>query len=232
MTRLWRGLVVAAAGGALTGILSACGVPLQETAEPLPSSFLPAPRVPSTAATTDGSSTPTAATTPSASTRPQSAYLRLWFVQDDGLAAAESTLPVGTAPDHVVRALATGPTPEQEQTGLRTVARDPLTGLSLVSVATPASSPAAEPAPTSSASVFYPPESSVTVRLDPAFSALPPTEQVLLLGQVVLSLAGAGETSVAFTDDAGAPVAVPLPDGRLLDGPATARDYNALIVRP
>ncbi len=73
---------------------------------------------------------------------------------------------------------------------------------------------------------------SVTVRLNPAFSALPPSEQVLLLGQVVLSLAGAGEESVAFVDDSGSPVAVPLPDGRLLDTPATARDYASLIVRP
>ena len=37
---------------------------------------------------------------------------------------------------------------------------------------------------------------------------------------------------VAFTDEAGATLAVPLPDGRLLDGPATARDYASLIVRP
>jgi hypothetical protein len=35
-----------------------------------------------------------------------------------------------------------------------------------------------------------------------------------------------------FTDEAGSPVAVPLPDGRLLDVPATARDYSSLIVRP
>jgi hypothetical protein len=72
----------------------------------------------------------------------------------------------------------------------------------------------------------------VTVRLSSAFTALPPTEQVLLLGQVVLSLTGAGQNSVAFADEAGTPVAVPLPDGRLLDVPATARDYNSLIIRP
>ena len=73
---------------------------------------------------------------------------------------------------------------------------------------------------------------AVSVRLSPAFSALPSTEQVLLLGQVVLSLTGAGEGSVAFTDDSGTLVGVPLPGGRLLDVPATARDYNELIIRP
>ena len=72
----------------------------------------------------------------------------------------------------------------------------------------------------------------MTVILSSAFSALPPAEQVLLLGQVVLSLAGSGETSVLFTDETGSPVAVPLPDGRLLDLPATARDYSSLIIRP
>ncbi len=54
---------------------------------------------------------------------------------------------------------------------------------------------------------------------------------MLLLGQVVLSLTGAGQSSVSFVDESGAPLAVPLPDGRLLDMPATARDYAGLIVR-
>ncbi len=72
----------------------------------------------------------------------------------------------------------------------------------------------------------------MTVALSPAFSALPPAEQVLLLGQVVLSLTGAGASFVSFVDEAGSPVAVPLPDGRLLDTPATARDYGTLIIRP
>ena len=76
------------------------------------------------------------------------------------------------------------------------------------------------------------PPGSVTVILNAAFGALPPVEQVLLLGQVVLSLTGSGETSVSFTDESGNPVAVPLPDGRLLDVPATARDYSSLIVKP
>ena len=118
------------------------------------------------------------------------------------------------------------------------ILRDPLTGQALVSVAVVAGeSPSAPVMPTGAAS--GPPQQSVveapaavTVTLNSAFSALPPAEQVLLLGQVVLSLAGAGEQTVEFVDDAGSPVAVPLPDGRLLDAPATARDYASLIVRP
>jgi hypothetical protein len=51
---------------------------------------------------------------------------------------------------------------------------------------------------------------------------------VLLLGQVVLSLSSAGAGTVSIVDEAGSPVAVPLPDGRLLDRPATALDYITL----
>jgi hypothetical protein len=165
--------------------------------------------------------------------------LRVWFVEDDGLAAVESSLPVGSQPDLVLQFLAIGPSPVETDQAPRTVARDPLTGQALVYVAAPPlSPPAANPGSTTSTEngpqVALPSEvtASVTVRLTSAFSALPPSEQVLLLGQVVLSLAGAGEESVAFVDDSGSPVAVPLPDGRLLDTPATARDYAGLIVRP
>jgi len=214
-------------------LLGACGVPMQQAAEPLPANFLPPPRAaatatPSTSATASPSPDPTA---PATAETPNTAHLRLWFVQDDGLAAVESTLPSTATAADVVAALAVGPGDGDDDAELRTVARDPLTGSPLVAVSTEPSPVATSSAPTASPQVFYP-QPSVTVRLSSAFSSLPPSEQVLLLGQVVLSLAGAGESSVAFADDAGTPVAVPLPDGRLLDGPATARDYTALIVRP
>jgi hypothetical protein len=148
----------------------------------------------------------------------------------------ESSLPDGSPPDLILQALAIGPPPEQEADGLRTVSRDPLTGLSLVAAA-PGPPPVAA-APSASGGVVTRRDTAsdtgdlVTVVLAPVFSSLPPTEQVLLLGQVVLSLASAGAQGVAFTDDSGSPVAVPLPDGRLLDAPAVASDYADLIVRP
>ena len=219
--------------------LTACGVSLQSSAEPLPENAIPAPLPIPSPPVPDASPSPSASPEASASAEPTLSRLRLWFVQEDGLAAAESTLPVGSDPDLVLQSLAIGPTPEQSAEGLRTVARDPLTGLPLVSVAlgppTPsATEPAVPTTPATGAPVFTPSPvpGSVTVVLGSAFSALPPAEQVLLLGQVVLSLTGSGEASVSFTDEAGSPVAVPLPDGRLLDLPATARDYSSLIVRP
>lgn len=235
LRRCWAALV----GLLLLTSLTACGVSLQSSAEPLPENAIPAPlpvpSVPLPSATPSPSPTPEA----SASPAPTVSRLRLWFVQEDGLAAAESTLPVGSAPELVTQSLAIGPTPEQAAEGLRTVARDPLTGLALVSVAVglPAPTATAPELPTADPTtppVFEPTTApgSVTVILSSAFSALPPVEQVLLLGQVVLSLTGSGQPSVVFTDEAGSPVAVPLPDGRLLDVPATARDYSSLIVRP
>lgn len=224
----------------LVSTLTACGVSLQSSAEPLPADAIPAPLpVPSPAAVPTSGPSPTPSPKASASTQPTASPLRLWFVQEDGLAAAESTLPIESTPDLVVQSLAIGPTPEQAADGLRTVARDPLTGLALVSVAlglpTEAASAPAEPTDAATGPPVFEPiaaPASVTVVLSSAFSALPPAEQVLLLGQVVLSLAGSGQASVMFTDETGSPVAVPLPDGRLLDVPATARDYSSLIVQP
>lgn len=234
--RLIRAGVV---GVALVASLTSCGISLQSTAEPLPANAIPAPlAVPVPSPTPSPSASPSPSPTPSPTPVPTASRLRLWFVQEDGLAAVESDLPVGSDPALVLQSLAIGPTAEQAAEGLRTVARDPLTGLALVSVASvlPAPASTALSSPTTPATgppVFTPlSQGFVTVILSSAFSALPPAEQVLLLGQVVLSLAGSGETSVLFTDEAGSPVAVPLPDGRLLDLPATARDYSSLIIRP
>ena len=222
---------------AFAASLSGCGVAIQDAAEPLPSNALPAPlRIPTPIPPPSPSSGPTSNQV--ASPEPTASRLRVWFVQDDGLAAVESSLPVGSLPDLVLQSLAFGPLPNEMGQALRTVARDPLTGQALVSVAaTQPSPPAASPGSGASTAIGPQPAppsemaASVTVMLNSAFSALPPSEQVLLLGQVVLSLAGAGEDSVAFVDDSGSQVAVPLLDGRLLDTPATARDYAGLIVR-
>ncbi len=213
--------------------LTGCGVGLQSSAEPLPSNIIPAPLPVATASPTAEATPEPTATQPS-----DTATLRLWFVQEDGLAAVESTLPIGSPPDLVLASLAVGPDEQQLAEGLRTVAQDPVTGLALVSIAPPPDPES--PAPVSPAPASGGPESSsppdpadvVAVRLSPEFTALPPAEQVLLLGQVVLSLTGAGAPFVSFEDEAGSPVAVPLPDGRLLDTPASARDYGGLIIRP
>lgn len=207
--RVWPGLTVAAI---LTVLLAGCGVPLQDAATPLPSEVVAVPTSspsPSTSPTAQPTVEPSASPTPS----PLVEIVDEFFVRDDGLVAVETELAVPVIAEYVVDALVLGP---PEETGLRSVAVDPLTGTPLIAIS------AVGPEGITGA--------SVTVTLAAQFSALPPNEQVLLLGQVVLSLSSAGWPSVAFVDALGSPVAVPLPDGRVLDRPAVAGDYAGLIV--
>lgn len=186
-----------------TVLVAGCGVRLDAAPQPIPSGAIPTISVP-----TSVSATPSA---------PSTGRVRVWFVQEDGLVPVITDLsrePL-VAPAEVVAALAAGPPPEPADEGVRSLVVDPITDDPLVSV--PADAPVTE-------------AGSVVVVLAPAASALPPGEQVLLLGQLVLSLTGAGYPSVTFVDEAGALAAVPLPGGRLLDRPAVARDYAGLII--
>lgn len=207
-------LAAAVAGGLI--LLSGCGVPLQSTAQPIPPEVLPS------AVPVAPSAEPSASVTPPAPDEENEPRLRLWFVQSEGLTAVESSLPLETSPEFVMQALVVGPTGEQTAEGLRTIAADPLSG-----------QPLAYLVPSDPSSMALPADDSViTLQLSPDFTALPPSEQVLLLGQLVLSLTGAGASAVTFVDSAGATLAVPLPDGRVLDTPARAGDYGPLIYRP
>jgi hypothetical protein len=66
------------------------------------------------------------------------------------------------------------------------------------------------------------------VRLSDTFSKLAPADQVLLIGQVVLTVTENSPLLVAFVDVNDAPVTVPLPDGRLRDAPVGRSDYLVL----
>ncbi len=204
-----------AAVGALlaTLALTGCGIPLQNSAQPLPSEVVAPPPAPSASpsATSSTPPVPTDSPSPNATTQvPEIASM--FFVRDDGLAAVSTELLPPLVPVSVVDALVTGP---PVGSGLRSVAVDPLTGLSLIAISLDSAQNVTG--------------TDVTVILAAEFSALPPTEQVLLLGQVVLSLSSAGWSSVTFVDSAGALVAVPTPDGRLLVRPVVAGDYASLI---
>lgn len=183
--------------------VAACGVRLDAAPQPVPSGALPAP-------------SPSASPTDSPTDAP-ARTVRLWFVREDGLVPVLSEFPGGDdfGPAAIIGGLTTGPDAAQAEEGIRTVVRDPLTEQSLVSV--PEDGGITE-------------DGSVIVVITPEVAALPPGEQVLMLGQVVLSITGAGYPSVTFVDSAGSPAAVPLPGGRLLDRPAVARDYAGLII--
>ena len=142
--------------------------------------------------------------------------VELWFAGDSGLVPVLTAVEPANSAEAVVAGLVAGP-PEDEQ--LRTVAVDPLTGLPLISVFSDEVTESVNPG-------------DVNIALSPEFAALPPNEQVLVLGQLVLSITGEGLGTVAFVDQTGSAVAVPLPDGRLLDRPATVEDYSSLIAQP
>lgn len=198
-------------------LLAGCGVPLQDSAQPLPPEVIPPPIVIPTATPT---TTPSPSVTESPSPTPTADVVDLFFVREDGLVPLPSDLPSDgfdqVSAEVVLERLAIGPPVE---TGLRSVVVDPLTGTPLVSVYVPS-----DPAQSL-------PIADVTIAVSEAFGSLPAAEQVLLLGQVVLSLSSAGYATVSVVDQTGSPLAVPLPDGRLLDRPATALDY-ATLIRP
>jgi hypothetical protein len=119
----------------------------------------------------------------------------------------------GNTPDGVMLALAAGP-PAKRQGDLRTLLLDPLTAEPVLSVAGVTSS------------------GELVVRYKPAFLQLPATDQFLLVGQVVCSMAGIGIDQVLLTDPMGQPALVPLPDGRAREGRVTLDDYRSLITEP
>jgi hypothetical protein len=151
---------------------------------------------------------PTVAPTPMPS--PTAKEDTIFFVSGRGLEGVRE--PVS---DHsalgVMAALGAGP-PIERQADLRTLLLDPLTGAAMLTV------------------VSQSPSGRVVLARSDAFTLLPANDQVLLVGQVVTSLAEVGLTSVIITDEAGLPIPLVLPDGRVLEGPATAADYDALVV--
>ena len=186
-------------------LLMGCGVPLQDSAQVLPPEVIPPPVV---LVTPTPSPEPSPEPTPSPS--PPFEVVDFYFIQGNSLVPLVSDVPTPADPQGVLDRLAVGAPIE---TGLRSIVIDPLTGTPLIRAF---------------AATGDLPVADVTVAVAPTFSSLPPAEQVLLLGQVVLSLSSAGYLTVSVVDETGSPLAVPLPDGRLLDRPATALDYVAL----
>ena len=192
--RLAAVVLVAAAG------LSACGVPLDDTARPV-----------------EGYLAPTVSPSPSGQS-PSASGTRvvLWYVDGDSLTSAPSTDPTPVTPDGLLSLLAVTPT----RPGWRTLVGDPQGGPPLASVGDPSATAATVPS-----------GEPLTVQLSDTFARLAPTDQVLLIGQIVLTLTEGATTQLRFVDSTGNPVTVPLPDGRLQDGPVERSDFLPLTTR-
>ncbi len=154
----------------------------------------------------------------SATAKPDATQVRLWFVRDERLVPVYEPLDTAVSPPRLVDLLAAGLPTSSDGTAssLRTLVTDPVGGGSLVSVAPRAPGD---------------PSGQVTVAVSETFNALPAMEQVLLLGQLVLTLTEQDATTVRVVDAAGNSLAVPLPSGALRESPATRSDYAPLTLR-
>ena len=133
------------------------------------------------------------------------------------LVPVNRTSPTGLTDEQKVESLAAGPTASEAAQGLRTALTPVQPDAPLVVTAEADGVPVAV-SPTQTAVV-----------LNPEFVQLPSQEQLLILGQVVLTLNESPDATVVFVDDQGSPVSVPLPNGRLTSEPVSAADYAQLI---
>jgi hypothetical protein len=178
--------------------LTACGVPTDSSPRSLPTEVLDALNSSEPAEDTGGE------------------LAELWFVRDEKIAPVERRVEQLLSPEETLLLLEAGPTAEEKEAGLRTalvpvVADTPL-------VATAAASGLTVPAGNKQTAVV----------LDDQFSELPSEEQLLILGQVVFTLAPEPDESVLFVNSSGTPIGVPLPNGRLSSGAVNRSNYEAL----
>lgn len=149
------------------------------------------------------------AVAPSPTPSPTAQEATVFFVSGPGLEGVTEPVTDRTAAG-VMAALAAGP-PVERQADLRTLLMDPLSGTPMLTVLSEG------------------PAGQVVLERTDAFTLLPATAQVLLVGQVVASLDDVGLGSVIIVDEVGNALSLALPDGRVLEGPATAMDYEALL---
>jgi hypothetical protein len=147
--------------------------------------------------------------TPTASAAPRARETLIHFVNGRTLEAIPEPI-VDRSANGVMAALAAGPPVDRGE--LRTLALDPVTGAPVFEVV--------------SVSAF----GEVVLRRAEVFQTMPAQDQVLLTGQVVLSMDEVGLSRVIIIDPSGAPVPVTLPDGRVAEGPLTASEYDELLV--
>ena len=148
--------------------------------------------------------------TPTPSPSPISNEVTVYFVSGRGLEGVREAVSERSVAG-VMAALAAGP-PADRASDLRTLLVDPLTGAPVLTVVDSTAS------------------GQVVLSRTEAFTLLPANDQVLLVGQVVSSLAEVGISSVVITNVAGQPIPLVLPDGRVLEGPATPADYAVLVL--
>lgn len=180
--------------------LAACGVPTDSDPRQLPPEVVGAIRA-----------------EPAETGLPSKRLVGLWFVDEGKLVPVNRAAENVPSPQQKIDMLAEGPTQAELDRGLRTAVTSVVPDSPLVVTA----SAVGVDAPVAT--------DEVAVVLSDGFRSLPSQEQLLVLGQVVATLATGSVKSVVFVDSAGHPVGVPLPGGRLQNGPVTSADYSSLF---
>lgn len=192
--------VVAAAAVVL--LAAGCGVPPEQLPRPLPT----------------GTTAPTVSATETTRPTPSEQEVTLWFVREGFLVPAARSTTGPTSSQGLIDLLAEGPTAQEEEQGIRSAVVSVVTGEPLVVTADAANVQAPDT-----------PDDEVVVVLQPAFKDLLSQEQVLVLGEVVTTLAVGSVRQVLFVDKDGQTLGVPTADGRLANRAVTPTDYAALV---
>lgn len=181
-------------------LLAGCGVSAEDEPRPLPTGSATAPPPPTTEPT------------------PTEDQARLWFVRAGVLVPVLRAVPEPPGSQDLIDLLVAGPTEEEEQAGIRTAVVSVVTGEPLV-VTARAAGVEAPPLP----------DDQEAIVLSEEFTGLNAEEQVLVLGEVVTTVAVGDVGEILFIDGTGKPLGVPVADGRLRNGPVSPADYASLI---
>ena len=179
-------------------LLTACGVPTDSAPRSLPPEVLDSLNSAEPAENSGGE------------------LAELWFVRGSKIAPVERQVEQLLSPEEDLLLLEAGPTAEEKEAGLRTALVPVAANTPLISTA--AANDLTVPAGTKQTAVV----------LDDQFSELPSDEQLLILGQVVFTLATQPDESVLFVNSSGTPIGVPLPNGRLSSGAVSRSNYEGL----
>jgi spore germination protein GerM len=181
--------------------LGACALPVDDHARAIAPEKLPD----ALAATTSAPSSTAGEAAGPSTTRSETSVYRLWFISGDALQGVTREMPRGATPDQLIDRLVAGPSGDEvDRSGLRSAI------------------------PTGTITSTELRGGVALVDLGPSFVAIPTGDQILAVGQLVLTLTGLpGVGQVGFEVD-GAPVQVPRADGSQADGPVARDDYLPL----
>jgi len=169
-------------------VASACGVPIEQSAEPISADDLPV------------GLRPTDSTIPAALADQEP--IDIWLVRDDRLAATRHRVDPPVTPQVALAELLSGPSEAEQNRSLRSAIPDAEVVLAVEVL-----------------------RGVAIVDLAPTFSEIPASDQVLAVGQIVMTLTDLrGVGRVRFVVDE-VDIAVPLPTGDASEGGVSRDDY-------